>query len=103
MMPEDLEAQALLAEALAACGEYEHSLNAYKETFESSLPQDPIWHSRLSKGLGGVALHLGDVEMAVTALHEGLVADPKNQQLLQKKQQVVQKLSLPIKMAIKKH
>lgn len=71
-----LEAQALLAEALAASGDYEPSLAAFQHALDSELAQQPAWQARLEHGLGRVAMKLGQVETAVAALQEASQAGP---------------------------
>jgi tetratricopeptide (TPR) repeat protein len=76
--PQFATAFALLAEALAASGDLESAQQAYFRALETHLAEDPAWRSRLSLGLGRVALRLGQPETAVAALQEAARADSQN-------------------------
>jgi tetratricopeptide (TPR) repeat protein len=76
--PDQAEARALLAEALTACGELLPAMEAYRSALETTLAQDPAWQSRLSLGLGQVALKIGQIETAIAALQEAAQAGPLN-------------------------
>ena len=69
---------ALLGESLAAENNYPASLRAYQTALDTTLAQNPEWRAQLSYGLGGVALHLGQVEIAITASLEAVHLDPQN-------------------------
>jgi len=72
------EAQALLAEALAATGDLPKAREAYRRALETSLCEDPNWRTRLSAGLGKVALAMGQYETAIAALQEAAQIDSLN-------------------------
>ena len=76
--PELVEAQGLLAEALAANDDLTGALKSYQTALETNLVDDPVWCSRLSLGLGSVALDLGLPDIAIAALQEAGQADPAN-------------------------
>jgi tetratricopeptide (TPR) repeat protein len=78
LLPDHAEALALLGESLAAENNYNASLQAYQTALETPLAQNPEWRARLSFGLGGVALHLGQVETAIAASLEAVHIDPQN-------------------------
>lgn len=78
LLPDHYQAQALLAEALAVNTDYEASLRAYQNALETPLAQNTEWRAKLSYGLGGVALHLGQTEIAITASLEANHLDPQN-------------------------
>jgi tetratricopeptide (TPR) repeat protein len=78
LIPDHNEAQALLGEALAAEKNYSESLKAYQTALETPLAQNTEWRARLSFGLGSVALPLGQIEIAITALLEAIQLDPQN-------------------------
>lgn len=74
-------ALALMAEALAGSGNLEASLQAYYHALETELVNDQPWRTRLSLGLGHVALELNQTETAIAALQEAARADPQNSQV----------------------
>jgi len=76
--PDLVEAQGLLAEALTADGDLTGALKSYQSALETNLVDDPVWCSRLSLGLGRVALSLGLPDIAIAALQEAGQADPAN-------------------------
>jgi tetratricopeptide (TPR) repeat protein len=76
--PNDAEATALLAEALAAKDELLPAMEAYRKALESDLAVETAWLARLSVGLGEVAQKLGQFETAIAALQEAGRADPAN-------------------------
>lgn len=76
--PNYIEAQALLGEALAAEGDYQRALEAFQTALETPLAQNNDWHSRLSYGLGNVALKLGQTGTAIASLLEATHLDPQN-------------------------
>lgn len=78
LRPDHAEAQALLGESLAAEKDYPASLQAYQTALETPLAQNPEWRSRLSYGLGSVALRLGKIEIAIATLLEAVQLDPQN-------------------------
>jgi tetratricopeptide (TPR) repeat protein len=78
LIPDHSEALALLGESLAAENNYAASLRAYQTALETPLAQNPEWRAQLSYGLGGVALHLGQVEIAIAASLEAVHLDPQN-------------------------
>lgn len=81
--PDLTEAQALIAEALALSGDLSSALQWYQVALESSLAQDQTWKTRLSWGLGRVALALHQPETAIAAFQETANADPSNPQVQQ--------------------
>lgn len=81
--PQDDKAQALLAEAFEANGEYERALDHFRHSLDSSLSQDPVWGPRITIGLGKTALNLGQTETALATLNEGLSKNPRNLALAQ--------------------
>ena len=74
--PENSESKALLAEALAAGGNLEEALSAFRAALDTDLVQDQTWKVRLTYGLGRAALRLGQVETAIAALQEAAQLDP---------------------------
>ncbi|MGE5223711.1 MAG: tetratricopeptide repeat protein, partial [Omnitrophica WOR_2 bacterium] len=76
--PDHAEAQALLAEALAASADFPAALQAFQKALETDLVADAVWSSRLSLGLGQVSLALHHPEIAIAALQEAGQADPLN-------------------------
>ena len=78
LAPDNAEATALLAEALAANDELPAAMEAYRRALESGLAQEPAWQARLSLGLGEVAHKLGQIETAIAALQEASQADPSD-------------------------
>jgi tetratricopeptide (TPR) repeat protein len=81
LSPGNAQAQALLAEALAENDELTLALQAYQAALETDLIEDPEWGSRISLGLGKVALALEQPDIAIAALQEASLADPKNPQI----------------------
>jgi tetratricopeptide (TPR) repeat protein len=81
LSPGHMQAQALLAEALAEDNELKLALRAYQTSLETDLVEDPEWCSRISLGLGKVALALNQPDIAIAALQEASLADPKNPQI----------------------
>jgi tetratricopeptide (TPR) repeat protein len=73
-----IEAHALLAEALYARGEFNEALTAYQDALETNLIEDPDWSTRLSVGLGNVALALEQPDIAIATLQEAANAAPKD-------------------------
>jgi tetratricopeptide (TPR) repeat protein len=78
LLPDHAEALGLLGESLAAESNYSASLRAYQTALETPLAENPEWRAQLSYGLGGVALHLGQVEIAITASLEAVHLDSQN-------------------------
>jgi len=74
--PDNNETKALYAEALAAAGELEEALSAFRAALDTDLVEDQAWKVRLTYGLGRAALRLGQVETAVAALQEAAQLDP---------------------------
>lgn len=72
------EARALLAEAYAANGEWELAMQAFRRALDDPLNHAAERQTRLSTGLGMVALRLEQPEMAVAALAEAAQAEPLN-------------------------
>jgi tetratricopeptide (TPR) repeat protein len=81
LSPGHVQAQALLAEALSEDNQLELALRAYQASLETNLIEDPRWCSRISLGLGKVALALNQPDIAIAALQEASIADPKNPQI----------------------
>ncbi len=77
------KAQALLAEAYQANGEWERALSHYQKAMESELSSDPTWGPRITTGFGNTALNLGQTETALATLKEGLHKNPHNLTLAQ--------------------
>lgn len=76
--PDNLEAQALMAEALQRSGDYQEASKLYQALLDSDLGRDPAWQTHLSLGLGEASLHLGQWEAAIASLQAGLENDPDN-------------------------
>ena len=74
--PSLLEAQALLAEALAVSGDHTNALKIYQACLETELSKDRKWVAQLSFGLGCSALALHLIDTAIAALQEAIHADP---------------------------
>jgi tetratricopeptide (TPR) repeat protein len=81
LSPGHIQAQALLAEALAENDELTDALHAYQTVLETDLVEDPAWCSRISLGLGRTALALQQPDIAIAALQEASLADPQNPQI----------------------
>jgi tetratricopeptide (TPR) repeat protein len=81
LSPRHVQAQALLSEALAEDNQLTLALEAYQAALETDLIKDPQWCSRISLGLGRVALSLQQPDIAIAALQEASLADPKNPQI----------------------
>ena len=79
-----IEAETLLAESYSKSGNYHRAAQSYKLALESPAANQPKWNTRLSLGLGSVALEMGEKEKAIAALQEGAKYDPKNVPLLKK-------------------
>ena len=79
-----IEAEALLAESYNESGNFQKAADTYKHALESPMAIQPNWKTRLTLGLGSVALELGEKEKAIAALQDGVKYDPKNVPLLQK-------------------
>ena len=77
-------AQGLLAEALAASGDLNAALQAYYHALDTQKSDDPEWYSRLSFGLGVVALDLKQPEIAVANLREAARVDSRNPEIHRK-------------------
>ncbi len=80
--PQNAEAKALTAEALAANGENELAFQAYREALDTLLIDDKAWFVRLSFGFGCVAGSLGKQDIAIAALQEASQVDPANPAIL---------------------
>lgn len=81
--PENAEAVALMAEALAAAGSYPAALQYYERALESPLVSSSAWLNRLSLGLGHVSLKEGKPEIAIAAIENARQYAPNNAILLQ--------------------
>jgi tetratricopeptide (TPR) repeat protein len=82
--PSLLEAQALLADALAANGDHSSALKIFQACLETELSKDRLWVARLSFGLGCSALALNLIDTAIAALQEAIHADPARSNFHQK-------------------
>lgn len=82
--PSLLEAQALLADALAASGDHASALKIYQACLETELAKDRVWVAQLSFGLGCSALELNLIDTAIAALQEAIHADPARSNYHQK-------------------
>lgn len=78
LAPTLIEAHALLAEALFTRGEFNDALTAYQDALETNLIEDPDWSTRLSIGLGNVALALEQPDIAIATLQEAANAAPQD-------------------------
>jgi tetratricopeptide (TPR) repeat protein len=76
--PEIIEAKALTAEVLYACGENELAYQAYHDALETELKDDKTWFERLSYGLGCTATAIGKYDVAIAALQEAGQINPTN-------------------------
>jgi Flp pilus assembly protein TadD/AraC-like DNA-binding protein len=76
--PENAEAKALSAEALAANGEKELAFQAFREALDTSLVEDKGWFERLSFGFGCIASSIGKHDIAIAALQEAGQVNPNN-------------------------
>lgn len=83
MDPENEKAQALLAEACEANGDWEPALSHFQKAMESELSKDPSWGPRITIGFGKTALNLGQTETALATLKEGLNKNPHHLSLAQ--------------------
>ncbi len=72
------EGRALLAEAYSTSGEWDLAMQAYRRALDDPLNRVLERQTRLSSGLGLVALKLEQPEMAVAALQEAAQAEPLN-------------------------
>ncbi len=70
------EACALLAEAYTALGDWDKAMEAYRKALEEPANRETNKQTRLSLGLGLVALKLEQPEMAVAALQEAAQSEP---------------------------
>jgi tetratricopeptide (TPR) repeat protein len=95
LSPQNTLGQAYLAEALAANGELLPALQSYFQVFDSDLVNDPIWHSRLAKGMGNTALALEKPEVAIATLQESARLDPKNPDIQRLMAEAYIRLQLP--------
>ncbi len=75
------EARAALAEAYAALGEWDKAMDAYRKALEEPANRETNKQTRLSLGLGQVALKLDQPEMAVAALQEAAQSEPLNDRI----------------------
>ena len=75
------EARALLAEAYTAAGEWSRAMEAYRRALDDPHNRKTETQTRLSAGLGLVALKLDQPEMAIAALQEAIQAEPSNAEL----------------------
>jgi tetratricopeptide (TPR) repeat protein len=83
-MPElILEAQALLGEAYAACGNLAKARESFRQALDSNIAQEPAWRARLSLGFGKVNLMLGQVETALAALQEAVSLESQDKRIHQ--------------------
>jgi tetratricopeptide (TPR) repeat protein len=78
LAPMMIEAHALLAEALFSRGEFNEALAAYQSALETNLVENPDWSTRLSVGLGNVALALEQPDIAIATLREAANAAPQD-------------------------
>ncbi len=76
------EARALLAEAYSANGDWGLAMQAYQRALDEPLNRVGERQTRLSAGLGLVALRLEQPEMAVASLQEAARAEPQNIRVL---------------------
>ncbi len=79
--PQHNEATALYGEALFLNQKYSAALDAYRQSIESGLAQDPEWAVRINLGMGKVTRELGEIEASIAALREALQADPNNREV----------------------
>ena len=75
------EARALLAEAYTALGDWDKAMEAYRKALEEPANRETNKQTRLSLGLGLVALKLEQPEMAVAALQEAAQSEPMNDRI----------------------
>ncbi len=75
------EARALLAEAYTALGDWDKAMEAYRKALEEPANRETNKQTRLSLGLGLVALKLEQPEMAVAALQEAAQSEPLNERI----------------------
>ena len=81
VFPNNPQTTALLAEALADSGDLESSQQSFYNALQSNLAQEAEWHSRLSFGLGKVALKLAQPETAVASFQESIRTNPDDPQV----------------------
>ena len=74
--PGNLEARALLAEALAGCKKYDQALEAYQEIFDTGLLNDADWSYRLAIGMVRTALALEKPDIAIATLQDVIANHP---------------------------
>jgi tetratricopeptide (TPR) repeat protein len=72
------EAHVLLAEAYANLGDLKQSMTTYRQALEIPKNQNSDRRTRISLGLGKVALRLDQPETAVAALQEAAKTEPLN-------------------------
>jgi len=72
------EARVVLAEAYNALGDWDKAMSAYRKALEEPANRESNKQTRLSLGLGLVALKLEQPEMAVAALQEAAQSEPLN-------------------------
>jgi tetratricopeptide (TPR) repeat protein len=75
------EARAILAEAYTALGDWDKAMEAYRKALEEPANRETNKQTRLSLGLGLVALKLEQPEMAVAALQEAAQSEPLNDRI----------------------
>lgn len=75
------EVRALLAEAYSALGDWDKAMGAYRKALEEPANRETNKQTRLSLGLGLVALKLDQPEMAVAALQEAAQSEPLNDRI----------------------
>lgn len=81
--PKNLQAKALLAETYEALGDYTQAYRIYKDVVNSNLYTNPTWQTRLSLGMGRVALVLNDPGTAIAILKNVLIGNGEDLQVLQ--------------------
>lgn len=77
-MPDHWTAQMLQAELLLAKQENQAAKDLYQRLMEDDQAQDPANYWRIQAGLGLAAMRLGQLDTAMDALQDALLAQPQN-------------------------
>ncbi|MBI9035960.1 MAG: tetratricopeptide repeat protein, partial [Bacteroidales bacterium] len=76
--PNYFPARVLMAELLAAIGDFDTASGIYKNLIELPIGKEDDWKSRIKGGMGFCAFHLKNFDGAIVALKDALSSNPTN-------------------------
>ena len=93
-VPNHFEALLLKSEIHLVLQEWDQALAGFQRLIESEQANLPEWHWRIQSGLGLIAFHSGENEMALAALQNASQARPENMEVKQLLAEVYCRLNL---------